>query len=144
MDSLVFASIEPITIAFEFEDRPGDKYELREAVGEATMAWRNAMFDASDLDEAGKAKSFKGLADSDFVLLSHCVYRCRKDNPDIWEKMSYDSLLKWPERVLSNLIDKLKQISEIGKYRSKKNEDGTEEENPTLQAEQRLTTDGQK
>jgi hypothetical protein len=97
-DSVLLITI-PVTIA-------GQEYELREASGDASAKYRNAMLACSTLGPDGKPIRMEGLADVDFFLLSLCLFD-KATNVLVTE----DVIRSWPNRMCETLIDELKEIS---------------------------------
>jgi len=97
-DSVLLITV-PVTIA-------GQAYELREASGDASAKYRNAMLACSTLGPDGKPTKMEGLADVDFYLLSLCLFNMATGNlvPEC-------EIRSWPNRVCEVLIEELKEIS---------------------------------
>ncbi len=83
------------------------KYILREADGDAATAWRNAKSEAITLSSKGKPIGAKGIANSDPVLLSRCLFDCENNRIPLKE------ILSWPDKIQKTLVERLLQISEI-------------------------------
>ena len=97
-DSILLITI-PVTIA-------GQEYELREASGDASAKYRNAMLACSTLGPDGKPTKMEGLADVDFFLLSLCLFE-KTTNVLVPEAV----IRSWPNRMCETLIEELKDIS---------------------------------
>lgn len=97
-ESILLISI-PVNIA-------GAAYELREASGDASAKYRNAMLACSTLGPDGKPTKMEGLADVDFFLLSLCLFNSTSGNlvPEC-------EVRSWPNRICETLIEELKLIS---------------------------------
>jgi hypothetical protein len=97
-DSILLVTV-PVTIAHH-------TYELREASGDASAKYRNAMLACSTLGPDGKPTKMEGLADVDFFLLSLCLF----DMPGN-TLVPECEIRSWPNRVCETLIEELKEIS---------------------------------
>jgi hypothetical protein len=89
----------PIVIA-------GCQYELREASGDASAKYRNAMLACSTLGPDGKPTKMEGLADVDFFLLSLCLFDSATGH-----SVPECEIRSWPDRICTALINELKEIS---------------------------------
>ena len=97
-ESILLVTI-PVTIA-------GKEYELREASGDASAKYRNAMLACSTLGPDGKPTKMEGLADVDFFLLSLCLF-----DKAAGSTVSEAEVRSWPNRICEQLIEELKGIS---------------------------------
>lgn len=97
-DSVLLITV-PVTIA-------GKQYELREASGDASAKYRNAMLACSTLGPDGKPTRMDGLADVDFLLLSLCLF-----DVGLGTLVPECEVRSWPNRICEALIDELKEIS---------------------------------
>jgi hypothetical protein len=100
---LDFDSISLITVPVTIS---GQLYELREASGDASAKYRNAMLACSTLGPDGKPIRMDGLADVDFFLLSLCLFNMPANTlvPEC-------EIRSWPNRICETLIEELKEIS---------------------------------
>lgn len=85
-----------------------DKYILREASGKAACIYRNAMFGHTTLGPEGNPVSFRGMADIEPLLVSLCLFKAEGNIP-----MTIDKVREWPSRILTDLYNKAKEISNL-------------------------------
>jgi len=83
----------------------GVRYTLHEADGTASVEYRNAMLDATELGEDGKPKRLHGLANSDPVLVSRCL-RDAAGQP-----VAVATILAWKSEVYQRLAEWVKEVS---------------------------------
>jgi hypothetical protein len=103
---MVFDGLELRTVPV----RVGNKqYVLREANGEATRRYHNALMKGARLDADGKPASFGDMADAELVLLQACL--CDGSG----RQLPMQTLACWPGRVLRPLFEKAQEISELKK-----------------------------
>lgn len=104
MKSLVFDSVTlqevPVTIA-------GVSYVLRGATGAASCTYRNAMLAATKLNSEGKPTSLEGMADTEPLLVSLCLF----DSNNVAVPLA--TILNWPNHILKDLYDAAKEISRL-------------------------------
>jgi hypothetical protein len=91
----------PITVG-------GTKYVLREASGDAACKYRNAMLNCTELGPDGKPSRMGNMADTEPLLVSLCLFRADNDKP-----VALEVVRSWPNRVVSKIYDKAKELSEI-------------------------------
>lgn len=90
-----------------------DKYELREATGEAACNYRNKQVACSVLGPDGKVQRIVGIADCDTYLVSMCLY------DDQGRRVSEKKIRDLPDKVLRNLIKAAKMISGLSEEEDK-------------------------
>lgn len=101
-EPMVFESLEPI----EVEVRVGDKtYTLREANESAAVLWRDAQLKASRMHD-GKLVSFEGMAATEPLLVSLCMYEGEKQVP-------IQVVRSWPARLVKQLHERIMLISDL-------------------------------
>ena len=83
----------------------GTKYTLHEADGTASVEYRNAMLDATELGSDGKPTKLRGLASADPVLVSRCL---RGGNGAL---VSVETILGWKSKVYRHLAEWVKEVS---------------------------------
>jgi len=106
MNDLDFDALEPIELPVKYK---GKNYVLREATGEASVAYRNARLDCTQYNESGEISSIRGLASIEPLLVSLCLF---KVNPaGSVEPVTVEELSSWPARVQDKLFAKAKLIS---------------------------------
>lgn len=94
----------------------GKKYILLEPTCAATCTYENERTKGMKYDEKGKSVQILGLADSEPVLVSECLYKADKDgnlpldsagNPRPEMKVSLITIRAWPDRIVEALYEKL-------------------------------------
>ncbi len=83
------------------------EYTLREASEATAVQWRNATMAAARFRD-GNISGFTGIADSEPLLVSLCLFNGDGKNVPI------DTVKEWPARVVKPLVEKDKEISELG------------------------------
>ena len=83
----------------------GMKYTLHEADGTASVEYRNAMLDATELGDDGKPTRLHGLASADPVLVSRCL---RSGDGAL---VPVDVILGWKSKVYRHLAEWIKEAS---------------------------------
>ena len=120
MSDLNFESVELIRVPFKIGDK---SYFLQEADGEAGAEYRDAMAAGfgGEIDDEGnitnRRYSGTGVSKAEIVLLSHCVYEGSISDTDNAAKVPQETVKAWPDRISQQLVEKVKEISELGKYR---------------------------
>jgi hypothetical protein len=97
----------------------GVRYTLHEADGAASVEFRNAMLDATELGPDGKPQKLRGLASADPVLVSRCL-RDDKGNP-----VSLQTILGWKASVYARLAAWVKDVSALMAEGTPKNEEAS-------------------
>jgi hypothetical protein len=97
------------------------KYTLHEADGTASVEYRNAMLDATELGEDGRPARLRGLASADPVLLSRCL---RDENGAV---VPVETILGWKSRVYRQLVEWVKDVSGLLDEARPKNEEKSTE-----------------
>jgi len=104
MEELNFDSITlievPVTIA-------GKKYVLREADGNAAIAFRNAQLQYMHFSEDGKPQSMQGMAATETLLVSLCLV------DEAGANVPEQVIRKWPNRIQKTLYERAREISEL-------------------------------
>lgn len=85
----------------------GVEYLLKEATGDAVCQYRNATIKSMKFSDQGKATGFDGVADSEPLLVSLCLFNSEGNNVDI------ATVRKWPAHVMKALFNKAKEISDL-------------------------------
>lgn len=86
----------------------GEKYELREASGAASVKYKNAVMSGMVLGPDGKPTSAKNLADTEPFLVSLCLFKIGSEKP-----VELATVLSWPSRVQKRLYKLVKEISDL-------------------------------
>lgn len=126
---LSFDSLELIEQPVRIE---GKLYKLREASGAAACKYRDALLSQTELGADGKAGKIKVNTETEPLLVSLCLFD-PEGNP-----VPLATVMGWPSRVIKQLYNRAKEISELDE-KEKKAEEG--KENPTS-GEQGETEDG--
>lgn len=108
---LNFDDLTPIEIPVSIK---GEKYVLKEPTEGAVCRWRDAQLKASKLTD-GKLTSMDGLADTEPLLVSLCIFKIR-DLPDGSKKevpVELPVVRGWSGRIVKVLFEKLKEIGEL-------------------------------
>jgi hypothetical protein len=95
----------------------GARYAVHEADGTASVEYRNAMLDATELGVDGRPCRLHGLASADPVLVSRCL-RDEKGAP-----VPLATILGWRAEIYSRLAAWIKDVSGILSEGSPKNEE---------------------
>jgi hypothetical protein len=117
-----FEDLAPIEVPWTLPPAYGGNYVLREASGDAAIAWRSCQMKGLTLDKTSNQMTFgnSGIAESEAVLLSKCLYSADKqfrvktlNNGDYDPKalVPLRQILGWPNRVMKRMYDKLMEIS---------------------------------
>ena len=83
----------------------GQRYTLHEADGTASVEYRNAMLDATELGDDGKPRRLHGLASADPILVSRCL------RDDKGQSVPVTVILGWKSQVYQRLADWVKATS---------------------------------
>lgn len=102
----------------------GKDYLLVEALGDAVATWRNAQLRGTTMQQIGDSDTrtiaLGGMADSEPLLVHLCLFTPDKDGNLILDKegnvvlqrrVSLHIVKNWPNRILSRLFEKAKEIS---------------------------------
>lgn len=102
----------------------GKNFLLVEALGDAVAQWRNAQMQGTTLrqsdDDSTKTIALGGLADSEPILVSLCLFEPDKEgnlildprgNVDTRRRVPLSVVRCWPNRVVSRLFERAKAIS---------------------------------
>mgnify|MGYP001584237238 CR=1 FL=1 len=81
------------------------KYTLHEADGTASVEYRNAMLDATELGDDGKPRRLHGFASSDPVLVSRCLRDAQG------QLVPVATILGWKAEVYQRLAEWIKEAS---------------------------------
>ncbi len=109
----------PVTIG-------GEKYELREASGDAACKWRNAILSKAKLGPDGKPQTVGSIADTEPLLVSLCLFN------ESGKNVSLSVVRSWPARIQKALFNKIKDISDLDE----------DEQSEPVKNEQEATQDG--
>ena len=116
MSALDFDDLAPIE---ERVSIGGKKYILREATGDAGCKYRNSLLKATKLGPDGKPVSIEGMADSEPLLVSLCLFELyeQKGSNGVSETKERPTPLivvrSWPARVQKALFERAKEISDL-------------------------------
>ena len=106
----------------------GVNYILNEASADGACQYRNAVLKCMAINSQGKASSVSGpLADTEPFLVSLCLV------DEGGHRVHLSIVRSWPNRVVSKLYNKAKEISEL---------DETDEDEDSAKNVQNVTTDG--
>lgn len=100
-----FGDISPIVVPVKIAGR---NYELREADGATSIAYRNASLACITLGPGGKAQKLKDMASVESLLVSMCLFT------DKGMPVPRRTIEGWPGRVQKALFEKAKDISDLG------------------------------
>jgi hypothetical protein len=117
-----FDDLAPIEVAFNLPPAYGGRYVLREASGSAAIKWRSCQMKGLTLDKATNQMTFgqSGIAESEAVLLSECLYHADKQGKvktlnngdyDPRQLVSQKLIQSWPNRIMKRMYDELMRIS---------------------------------
>lgn len=96
-------------------------YILREASEKAAVEWKNSHLRSARVVD-GKISSFGNMADGEPLLVSLCLYKAdkngqlpldRNNNPDNASRVSVQTLLEWPSKVVARLFKRAKEMSDL-------------------------------
>ena len=94
----------------------GAQYTLHEADGNASVEYRNAMLDATELGEGGRPVRLRGFASADPMLVS----RCLRDPAGNFVPIAV--ILSWKAEVYARMAEWVKEVSGINAEGTPKNE----------------------
>lgn len=114
-DPISFDDLTPIEIPVKLA---GVSYTLREASAGAASKWRNFLLRSTKLSKEGKPVSIEGLADSEILLVSLCLFRADTGKP-----VSTSTVATWPSKIVKVLFEKSKQISGLDEKPDEEDED---------------------
>src|SRR6516164_2961151 len=112
-----FADLKPVELKLSIM---GKKYVLREASCAAQCAYEGERSRGTKYDTDGKAVTLPNLADSEPVLIAHCLFRADEDGdlpvdangvPVASFLVPVSTIRTWPYRVTAWLADKIKEIT---------------------------------
>lgn len=106
------ADLSPQAFPFQFQ---GKSYVLREASEDAAVRWRNAQLAATKLED-GKVSGVDGMADTEPLLVSLCVYEQLYDaqgSPTDTKPVQKPTIRLWPAKVVKRLFEKIKEVSDL-------------------------------
>lgn len=90
----------------------GKLYVLNEPTAANVCEWNNAKLKATKLNEEGKVSSLDRLADTEFLLVSRCLFEALPTgeamNPP--RPVSETTLRSWPSRMQKVLFEKVKEL----------------------------------
>lgn len=84
-----------------------NSYTLKEANEATAVKWRNATMAAARFRD-GNISGFSGIADSEPLLVSLCLFD--KDGKNV----PIDTVKEWPARIVKAMFENAKEISELG------------------------------
>lgn len=90
----------------------GKAYSLRECDEDGRRQWQNAKYRASRLTD-GKLTSIEGMADTDSLLVSLCLFEQVGNSGDNFRPVPLQNVRKWPPRVVKRLYEAAVQMSEL-------------------------------
>ena len=111
IDEIRFDDLSPIEVPTSIG---GKTYVLREASGDASVAYRNASIAGARVSEDGTVLG--SAANAEPILISRCLFQ-RIEQPDgtIKERRVDEATIRsWPSRVCRALFDRAKEISGLG------------------------------
>jgi len=92
-----------------------EDYVLREASGGSANVYNNDLQRATKVNQGGKGFTTTGVAEINTRLLSYCLFKIKKEEGQLDDLVlvPLDTIKKWPDRIQSTLIEKLKEISNV-------------------------------
>jgi hypothetical protein len=93
------------TIEFPFHFQ-GKDYLLKEATADAVRKYHNFLVSNAKPNAEGKPTSLENYADVDTMLVADCVFE-----KGVAEPVALTLIRSWPDRVVSKLLAKIKQVS---------------------------------
>lgn len=118
-DKLNFDDLKEVFLPVRYQ---GKLYYLTEASAEAGSDYRDRVISGTRVED-GKAVGMTGLATAQLVLVSHCLFHTDSAGDRTKQRVSVDTLRRWPDRVLRKLFKALEEISELDKDDVNENED---------------------
>jgi len=103
MSELNFTDLTPITLPVTIGDQT---YQLHEATGDVAAKYRNAIIEATKFGPDGKPAGFRGLADTEMLLISLCL---KQDN----QPVPMATIRGLPSRIIKALFNKAREISDL-------------------------------
>jgi hypothetical protein len=90
----------------------GEKFEIREANGDAACHYRNAILDRTTMGPDGRPTAMKNLADVEPILVSLCLYHA--EGPQAGKRVHIDHVRnQFKPKTITGLAVKIKEISEL-------------------------------
>lgn len=86
----------------------GRDYVLREASEGAAIKWRNAQMKAARFNQHGQITGAEGLADTEPLLVSYCLFETDTGNP-----VHFNTICGWPAKMVKKLFQKAVEISDL-------------------------------
>jgi len=92
-----------------------EDYILQEASGGSANVYNNDLQRTSRLHQGSQSVTTTGIAEVNTRLLSYCLKKIKRveGKPDELLPVPLEIIKKWPDRIQSTLIDKLKEISNV-------------------------------
>lgn len=113
LQPIIIDDLTPIEVPVTIK---GDAYVLVEASEAAAVVYRNSHLKGIKLHN-GKPSGFEGLAESDSLLLSQCLYKINGTTRQI---VSQKEIQAWPHRVSKQLVERCKRLSRLEDKQPKK------------------------
>jgi hypothetical protein len=104
-----FDDIAPIQIPVTIG---GNKYLLKEANGDIVCRHRNNVINCSKLED-GKLTAIQGLPDTEFSLVQMCLSTVTDDPATNGKPVLMSVVRSWKNKVVKELFNKIKEISEM-------------------------------
>lgn len=90
----------------------GKQYVLREASGGAATRYKDAQIQSAKLNSrTGKAEKLTGLAETEPLLISLCLFEQRGEGKEILCPLG--TIKSWPNRIQRELFEEVKRISDL-------------------------------
>lgn len=129
LETLEFSST-IVEIPVKIDDKD---YILQEASGGAANVYNNDLLRGMTLGKDRRTYQSSGIAEINTRLLSQCLFEViEKDGKPTRELVNIVTIKKWPDRIQTKLIEKLKEISNV--------DDDTQERISLLKALDRTDT----
>ena len=106
-----YTDYDSLFIQREFKFRwKGKEYTLREPDGDAAAQYQNMLMASASMSSDGKVQRITGMADSEPVLVSACVFQGNTE-----KNVLLIHVKKWPSRLVDDLFEKAKEYGEKDK-----------------------------
>lgn len=111
-ECLDFGDLEPTEVSVRIKKKD---YVLREASGDASCKYRNAMLKSTRLGPDGKPVQIDGMADTEPLLVALCLFEKRPQEGGGAKEVpvSVQEVRAWPGWLVKRLFDKAKEISNL-------------------------------
>lgn len=98
----------PVTLSDGLEEI---KCVVKEADGETSRVYKNALLDNATISPEGTVSKLPGVADQEILLVQLCLFYAGADGVSPCKNVPKEIVMRWPDRVVHALSEKIKEIS---------------------------------